>query len=331
MNEIDKLFISQLKNKIPRNISATEEIASILDVSYDAAYRRMSGKVSFNLKETVQLSKKFDISLNELFEVGEQNTYLVQDGDSVRTLIGFNKYLKKLNKDLSFFSNCKDCSILLSAQELPMIYYFNNKLLMRFKVFIWSTILGVSSDNKRIKFSDFSISNDLYETAKKLRKTYDYTNATEMWSFGAINIILQQLLYLYKMRQISSEDALDICSALVEEMRIIEMGTTNGGKSNERKFTLYSNDMVMMSNSVILKYKNKLTLSYPYALFKFFKIDNQKICKEHEVYILDQLLHASCITSASTQEHASFFNLKYDKINQVMDVIKNEESKPVFL
>jgi len=331
MNQIDKLFIAQLKKKIPQNISATEEIASILGISYDAAYRRLKGKVGFDLNETILLSKKFDISLNELFEVGEENTYLIKESDPVRSLTGFNEYLGRLNEQLTPFSNRKDCSILLSAQELPMVYYFNNPLLVRFKIFIWTTILGASKTTERIKFCDFIISDDIYETAKKMRKTYDNTNATEMWSFGAINIVLQQLLYLFKMRQVNIDDAIKICDALTEVMKLIEIKTINGGKSKDRKYTLYSNDMVMMSNSVILRYKDKMLFAYPYALLKFFKVENQKACKEQETYILDQILHASCITSASTQDHANFFNLKYDKINQVLAVIKNEETKPVFL
>lgn len=331
MHQIDKLFISQLKKKIPQNKSATEEIASILGINYDAAYRRLKGKVEFSLCETILLSKRFDISLNELFEVGEQNTYLIKGSTPVKTLKGFNEYLKRLNEDLTPFANRKDSSILISAQELPMFYYFDNPLLIRFKVFIWTAILGVSKTSERIKFCDFLISDEIYETASKLRKTYDSTNATEVWSFNAINTILQQLLYLYKMRQVNTKEAIEICGALIEMLKKIEFKTINGGKSKNRKYALYSNDMVMMSNSVILKYKDKMIFSYPYALLKFFKIESQKACKEQESYIMDQILHASCITSASTQEHASFFNLKYDKINQVIAVIKNEETKPVFL
>ena len=323
--------VEMLKNKIPKNISATEEIAFILGINYDAAYRRLNGKVGFSLKETVLLSKKFDISLNELFQVGEQNTYIVKESEPVRTLHDFKNYLNRMNDELSVVAGRTDSSLLLSALELPMFYYFDNPLLTRFKMFIWSTILGTSKKTERINFKDFSISDELYESAKTINKAYSRTNITEMWSFGAINIVLQQLLYIYKMRQINSKEAIDVCNALLEVMKKIEIETINGGKSKDRKFELYSNDLVMLSNSVILKHKDKMVFAYPYSLLKLFKIYDQKACREQESFILDQMLHATCITSASTREHANFFNLKYDKINQVIAVIKNEETKPVFL
>lgn len=331
MNQIDKLFISQLKNKIPKNISTTEEIASILEINYDAAYRRLKGKVGFSLKESILLSKKFDISLNELFQVGEQNSYIIKESNAIKDINDFTNYLKRLNQEIKQFSKCNDCSILVSAQELPMMYFFDNPLLIKFKLFIWSSILKFSQTDERIVFSDFLVSNKTIEAAKSAGASYTKANVTEVWSFSTINNVLKQLLHFYKMRQINTNDAIELCYALTEVLKNIENKTINGGKSRDRKYNLYSNDMLMMNNSIIFKYKDIRRFAYPYAHLKFFRIENQKVCKDQEDFIVSQMLHSNCITSLSSHEHANFFNLKYDKINQVMAVIKNEETKPVFL
>ena len=315
MNQIDRLFIAQLKNKIPENISITEEIASILGINYDAAYRRLKGKVDFSLHETVLLSKKFDISLNELFQVGEENTYLIKESNSIKNLDDFNNYLKRLNQELTPFTNCKDCSLLVSAQEFPMSYFFDNPLLIRFKLFIWSSILDFLPTGERNSFSDFLVSDETIESAKSVGESYSKANVTEIWSFSTVNNVLQQLLYFYKMRQINTNDAVELCHALTESLKKIQNKTINGGKSRDVKYNLYSNDMLMMNNSLLFKYKDKRRLAYPYAHLKLFIIENQKVCKDQEDYIHSQILHSNCITSASTSEHANFFNFKYDKIN----------------
>jgi len=331
MYSSNNVFIQKVKEKIPKNISVIDEVASMLGINYDAAYRRMNGKVAFNIDEVTLLAKKFDISLNELFEVGESNSYLVRETKPIESLNDFYGYFDSLYKELSPLENNPEASILFGARELPMFYFFNNPLLTRFKIYIWFTILKVTPLSKRIDFKDFIISDKMIESAKKVGKTYSNINLTEMWSFGATNNILQQLLYLYRMRQIEALDAVNICDSLKIELKKIEETTFNGIENKTRKFELYSNELIMMNNSMIFKYKDKMQFGYPYALLKFFIIDNQKACKAQETYIKEQMRYARCITNTSTKDHASFFNHKYDKINQLLAVINNEENKPLFL
>lgn len=56
-----------LKARAPENVSFTDEIADILDISYDAAFRRIEGETSFTLNEGLKLSRHFNFNLNEVF------------------------------------------------------------------------------------------------------------------------------------------------------------------------------------------------------------------------------------------------------------------------
>jgi hypothetical protein len=331
MKEANSLFIDLLKEKVPTNISVTEEVASILGINYDAAYRRLTGRVSFNINETVQLSKIFDISLNELFKVGETNSYLIRETKRIKNINDFNTYFENLYKELKPLANNDDASILFAAREIPMFYFFHNPLLVRFKIFIWFSILKTTPLDKRINFKDFVISDKMIKNAQKTGNVYNNINLTEIWSFGSINNVLQQILYMYNMRQINAIEAGEICDALISVLKKIEEKTLNNHNKNKRKYELYSNELIMMNNSMIMNLNNKMSFGYPYALLRFFIIDNQKACKTQKMYILEQMCHAICITNTSTKEHATFFNRKYDKIKQVLAVINNEERKPLFL
>ncbi|MDP5106899.1 MAG: hypothetical protein NWQ31_12100, partial [Polaribacter sp.] len=65
MIEEEKLF-DYIKFKIPENVSFIDEIADVLDISYDAAYRRIKGKTSLTLSESLQLSNRFNFNLNDI-------------------------------------------------------------------------------------------------------------------------------------------------------------------------------------------------------------------------------------------------------------------------
>ena len=78
-------FIKYLREKSSNTASFVDEIASILDIGYDAAYRRINNKTNLSLEEGVHLAKHFKISLNKLFEVGDNNTILTSSAKSIRT------------------------------------------------------------------------------------------------------------------------------------------------------------------------------------------------------------------------------------------------------
>ena len=56
-----------LLKSIRKQLSATslnDEIATVLNISYDAAHRRVSGKSKFSIEETVALANHYNISLD---------------------------------------------------------------------------------------------------------------------------------------------------------------------------------------------------------------------------------------------------------------------------
>ncbi|MBT8393934.1 MAG: hypothetical protein KJN66_03695, partial [Bacteroidia bacterium] len=70
-------FIKYLKAKSRNNTSFIEEVAFVLDMGYDAAYRRVNLKTSLSLEESIKLAKHYNVSLNKLYEVGNKNSIVV--------------------------------------------------------------------------------------------------------------------------------------------------------------------------------------------------------------------------------------------------------------
>ena len=58
-------FFKHLKAKSPDNTSFVEEIAGVLDIGYDAAYRRINLKTNLSLEESVILARHYKVSLNK--------------------------------------------------------------------------------------------------------------------------------------------------------------------------------------------------------------------------------------------------------------------------
>jgi hypothetical protein len=65
--ELQIQIIQQLKTKIPSDKSVVDELATILDVSTDSAYRRIRGEKLLTIDELHKLSIHFKLSVDQLF------------------------------------------------------------------------------------------------------------------------------------------------------------------------------------------------------------------------------------------------------------------------
>ena len=61
------VLLNQIRKQLLEKESINDEIASVLNISYDAAHRRVSGKSKFSIDETVQLCNNYNISMDKLF------------------------------------------------------------------------------------------------------------------------------------------------------------------------------------------------------------------------------------------------------------------------
>ena len=326
---INSNFRQILKKKIPEHLSAIDEIAVLLDINYDASYRRLNGSVNFSLEEAVKISQKLNISLNDLFAIGDPNSLIVTEYKPILTVNDFNDFLINISKEIYPMAEKEDNSIIFAAKELPVFYFLNQPILIKFQFYLWYTLSNLNNLKKRNPFEQFIISNKLIENAKNISRIYKNINLTEIWSFGAINIILQQLLYLFKIKKINLYEIESICGALISELNLLEEQTSYKNNT-KRNFHLYYNEINVNNNSMILNKRGTRKLIYPSTLVNFLIVDHQRICEEHETYLHDQLIYCINICETNIKEHFAFFNNKYNKINQLLNHIKNEKQEILF-
>lgn len=327
---INQIFSEKVKKSIPQHLSFIDEVAALLNLNYDAAYRRMTGKVNFSLEEAVLLAKNYDISLNDLFKVGDINSFLVTKSETIKTIRDFQIYIERVKSEMITLTNKNDAHILFASRELPMFYFFNDTELIKFKFYIWYNLINVTPIKKRISYTDFFLPEHIIENVKDLGKMYSQINKIEIWSFGALNNVLQQVIYFFKLRLISKKQAEEICYQIKLTIEKIQDTIRHENKKTSY-YKLYNNDVIMNNNAMILNYKGIKRFVYPYTLLKFFTITDQNECNEQEKYFLDQLDYCTNIGDANLKESTLFFNHKYDKIAQCLQVINNINEQPIFL
>ena len=64
-NGVQFLFFNHIKNLLPTHLSLAEEVAEVLNISTDSAYRRIRGEKELPLEEAKKLCIKYHISLDQ--------------------------------------------------------------------------------------------------------------------------------------------------------------------------------------------------------------------------------------------------------------------------
>src|ERR1700757_2855321 len=87
-NHTQQLLFNHIKSVLPTHLSFVDEVAELLNISNDSAYRRIRGEKPISLEEIQKLCIRYRISLDQLINIESEST------------IFFGKNLDRDNFDL---------------------------------------------------------------------------------------------------------------------------------------------------------------------------------------------------------------------------------------
>lgn len=324
-------FIQFLKNEAQNNTSFVEEIATVLDIGYDAAYRRINLKTTLSLEETVKLAKHYKISLNKLYEVGSKNTILADLSPPIHNKEGLEIWLKQSYNSVFPLTKLKSASIIYSAKDIPLFHTLKDSFLSRYKIYVWLKDVDPEMTRNKVTFDIFikNIPDTLLENAFKLGEVYRDINISEIWNNTTINGTLQQVLYYFESGALSKELALLICTDIEDVIRHVEKQAIQqslNGSNNKAIYKLYINDIHTMSNTIMVKTPNKKVFFTPFTVISYFKIEHQPTCELMFEFFEKQMNISKLIVNAGEKDRSLFFNRMHQKINKLRNriIIEND-------
>jgi plasmid maintenance system antidote protein VapI len=324
-------FIQFLKAKSQDNTSFAEEIASVLDIGYDAAYRRINSKTSITLEEAVKLSKHYKISLNKLFEVGNQNSILTELSPPIHNKEGLEMYFKQSLNNVLPLTKLKSASIIYSAKDIPLFHTLKDSYLSRYKMYVWLKDVDSSMTTDKINFEDFikTIPDTLLQSAFQLGEVYKDINITEIWNNTTINGTLQQVLYYFESGALSKNLALKICKDIEEVIYHVEEQAIQQcliGSKNKAIYNLYENDIHTMSNTIMVVTPFQKVFFTPFTVISYLKIDHQPTCELMYEFFEKQMSISKLLVNAGEKDRSLFFKRMHQKIEKLKDIIETSKS-----
>lgn len=302
-NMHQELLLREIRRKIGDK-SLNDEIANILNISYDAAHRRTSLKAKFSFEEALELAKYYQISLDQFMTSDHQ--ILVQKTSAVTETEDLQSFFQN---NLSVFEDLPlsdGITIYYSAKDIPFFYTLSDTLLSRFKVYVWMNLLNA----KQVFVPFLQFSPPYFEAdTQELRKKYEAQNVVELWNDMTASSILQQIAFYSDTGLLQKKEAGIILEELKELIAYIEQKT-----ENNPKFHLYENELMHLSNDIFFHHPQQSLFAIPTNMFGYILIKDAKTCNETLNYFEHQIKNSKSLNTSGNRDRKIFFNRIYEQI-----------------
>lgn len=309
-------FLKAIRSKISKSGSLIDEIAAILEISYDASHRRISQKSKFSIDETIKLANHFNISLDNLFS--KKENVIVEKTIEIETLKDMLQYFKSSAEQIELLTKNPETTLFYSAKDIPLFYFMDGTILSKFKAFVWLNLLN--TNQKKVAFENFVIDESFSEHMQTLKKTYENTSVNEVWNDTTINSSLQQILYFYESGLLNLKSANALCKDLKRIINVIQE-KCNASSNN---FALYYNELILLNNNMLIETPEKLTMFVPYTLLGYFITDNEDSCKNVHQFFKQQIINSKPLGQSGIKEQNIFFNRANRKVDYYIERINSQ-------
>lgn len=329
-NPIQLKFFEKLKQSVSQNISVANEIADVLEISQDGAYRRMRGESILSMDEMIKLCKYFKIS-PDVSTIEDETSATFHFQRMIHDENGYEEYLKNILSDLQKIDYSNPKHIIYAAGDLPIFIQFISPEYSAFKAFFWQkAMLNIPSMDGK-KYSNNNIKPEISELCKKISDTYIRIPSTEIWHFDTIHSNIKLIEFAWESGMFATiEDAIIICNNLSEILILVEKQAEKSSKFsneerwtlNEGNFTLYQSDFVLTNNHIFVSAGNTKTLYLTHNTFNSILTTNTVFCNETEEWLKNLIRKSTQISGVGEKQRHKFFKNAQERIESLVMKIK---------
>jgi hypothetical protein len=309
-----EVLLREIRKQLSSSSSLNEEIAAVMQCSYDAAHRRVSGKSKFSIDETILLANHFNISMDKLFLKNDK--VVVEKTIEITSLKDMLSYFKKSAERIEQLATNEKATLYYSAKDIPLFYFMEGTIMSKFKAYVWLILLN--PNETRVSFEDFVIDESFMEHTQKLKKIYEKANVKEVWNDTTINSSLQQILYFYESGLLNFKSATALYLDLKRILNLIK------DKTIKPNYSIYYNELILLNNNMLIETEAKLTMFIPYTLLGYFITDNKESCQNVHQFFNQQILNSKALNQSGIKDQNLFFNRAFRKIDYYLERLNNQ-------
>ncbi len=308
-----------------------DEIADLLNISNDSAYRRIRGEKPIDLEEIYKLCSHFRVSLDQVFQLKSEGI-LFKGKLNNNAKDNFNDWLKDLQQQLLLVNGFDKKQIYFLIKDIPPFYFFQIPELAAFKFFFWMKSILYDKNFKGVKFRwDDERYHAFYETCQTTVRLYNQLPTTEIWNVESLNSTLRQIeFYREAGCFVRSEDIRLLYAKVAEMLSHIEQQAELGVKytlgqlstANAPAYRLFVNELILGDNTFLAEYGSNRITFLNHSVLYFVGTQDESF-NNTMFNNLDNLMQKSTLISkVGEKERSQFFNNLHRNIQSRVDLLR---------
>ena len=325
-NEHQKMLFELIRTLAPKNQVLVDIISDLLNISTDAAYRRIRSEKTLDLNETIFLCRHFKISMDALADIAGEHNFIRCQYNSLdlSNKKNYLTYLQNLLDNLEEVRATPDGEMICTAVDVPAFNYLAYKELTYFRLYTWSAdVYGFTgSFEEFVQQWDCAEAFDYYA---KIVKTYQRCPSTEIWTDYTINMALRFLDYHYEMRHFDHQHTpVVLCEQLLDMTDAIHSRAAKGVKGvHGTPLKFYISETDLNNNFVLFKKNGATNCTIKLFTINHFYISDQRFCVETEKWLNTAIQRATLVSGSSEKQRRQFFDRQRQKITALKDKLSN--------
>ncbi|HVW58444.1 MAG TPA: hypothetical protein VHC48_00360 [Puia sp.] len=321
-SNVQQLFFQHVRDQIPAHLSLVDEVAELLNISNDSAYRRIRGEKAISFEEIRTLCSHFRISLDQLFHL-ETDTILFWGKFINKTDFDFDLYLREILQLLVHVNTFDHKELLFMSKDIPIFYHFIFPELAAFKSFFWmKTILQYPFYHKKQFVSDDFLPS-ISQTCAKIIEEYNKLPSQEIWSVESIHATIRQIDYYKDTKTFASEQDLEkVYECLYKTIDHIEAQVERGFKfplqaqhpAGGAPLKCYINEFVLGDNTFLFHLNDNKMVVINHAVLNTIRTKDGYFAQCTDEHFQNIISKSTQISGVGEKDRSRFFNILREKI-----------------
>jgi len=328
--DIQMQLFQKIRDQLPDHVSLVEDIAELLEISNDSAYRRIRGEKQLSLQEVKKLCQHYRFSIDDLAGNSSIKTVTFRIDMLDEENYSFLDWLRSLLSHMVTANKANRVEAIFILNELNFFQIIQVPEVCAFKLFFWQKSNLDFAKFKNISFSLELLDKEIYEISHKIIDQYVKIKTIELTTEECLNSYLKQILYYTEAGYFETRnDALIICEKLLELVNHIQKQAELGFKfpfgkhpvGEEGNFHLYHNDIILADNTVLIKAGNVQTSFITSNAINIMQTHNKEFYQYNYGWGRNLMAKSVLISGTAEKERSRFFRKLKEQISSVADQI----------
>ena len=317
------LFFRHIKGLLPPHLSMADEVAGLLNISNDSAYRRIRGEKPISFEELQKLCGHFKISLDQFLHL--QSDSIIFSGKTAgEGLFDYEQYLLDILQNLRLMNSFPSREMYYLNKDIPIFHHFHFPELAAFKSFFWmKTILQYPQyANQTFRLDQF-LNEKVVQLGRQLSEAYYSLPSQEIWNIESINSTIRQIEY-YKNSGVFDclQDVTVIYDCLQKTIDHIECQAELGYKfavgspkhNTHAAYKIYVNEFILGDNTILAVLGDLKIVYINHSVLNYLVTRDQAFCEYTLQHIRNIIRRSTLISEVGEKERRRFFNMIREKI-----------------